>query len=547
MVPALEADKKKTNWQSLAIKVVVCLFAFALCLLLKLGWRIQYAVILAAFAWAIFSLPRKFWHLFFTGWLVLAIALVSSAHIQTFMATNQRVCRVIRDVTAQDVLSFIFGLFIGLIVVGLPLFIVLFVSSEYVLALHEIAGVGRRDAIRLLWSLLMGIQLPWLIVENGEVTESKPKGVLPEVGGPGVVVIRPGNAVVLERHGKVTKVAGPGLVRTKRFEKIRGVVDLRPQWATIKAENVLTKDRVPLTIEYGIGYQIEPQADTDERVEGVLHGNGEALTEEIGEVYPVYVGTIHKAVFNTTSAGWQRTVALAAGTFLRDTVAIFGFDRMFTLTEDTEDEVEENRRRVHEIERRVQDKLAEVALRWGVKIRTVDIKSIEMPPEARAQMLEWWKAEWKRKIAVKKAKSERQAMVQKAEGKAWALEKLEGVKTDARRRMIRQFINAIDGVDKIGGGKITIRFIHVIEQLSRRMMSDDIIASRYMEVLEAIAESDGQKVFVLGGDRRVLERGEDPLRGLLEAGILRTIEPPGEGGSASTTGILLPGTQQKGR
>ncbi|MBC8492380.1 MAG: SPFH/Band 7/PHB domain protein [Chloroflexi bacterium] len=543
MALALEADKKELNRQGLIIKVIVGLFAFALCLLLKLGWKVQYTVILATLAWAVFSFPREFWRLLLIGWLVLGIALVSSAHIQNFMAINARASRLIKDVTAQDVLSFILGLILGLVVVGVPLFIVLFVSSEYVLALHEIAGVSRRHAIKLLWSLIMGIQLPWLIVENGEVTESKPKGVLPEIGGPGVVVIRPGNAVVSERHGKVTRIAGPGIVKTKRFEKIREVIDLRPQWATIEAENVLTKDRVPLAIKYGVGYQIEPKSDTDERLESVLKGDGEALTEEIGEVYPVYAATVRKAVFNVTPAGWQLTVSMAAGSFLRDTVATLNFDEIFELVEDIEEPMVENRRRIHEIEQRVQDKLAQVALNWGIKIKTFDVESIEIPAEARARMLEWWEAEWKRRIAFKRARSERQTMIEKATGRAWALEKLEEVKADARRRMIRQLINAIEGVDQIGGGKTTIRFIHVIEQLSRRMMTDDIIASHYCEVLEAIVESGGQKVFVLGEDRRLLEREDGTLRGLLEAGILKTLEPPG--GSDGTTGILIPGAQQK--
>ena len=147
-----------------------------------------------------------------------------------------------------------------------------------------------------------------------------------------------------------------------------------------------------------------------------------------------------------------------------------------------------------------------------------------MPPEAKERMMAWWEAEWKRRIAVKEAQTEKRAMIEKAEGRVRALKALEEVKAGIRREMIKQLINAIK---KIGDLEVKVRFIHVIEQLSRRMMTEDVIASRYIEVLEAIAESNGQKIFILGEDRRFLEGREDTLRRLLETGALRPLIPSG--------------------
>ena len=424
---------------------------------------------------------------------------------------------------ARMFFSGLVGLLGALLATGIPLLILLWPSSEYVLALHEVDGIKRRDALRLLWSLMMGTQLPWQVVEDGEVKQTKPEGILDKIGGPGVVVIKPGNAVVFERKGKVTRIEGPGVVLTKRFEKAKHVIDLRPQWATVKAENVLTKDRVPLTIELGVGYRIELKEDTDERLESVLETDGEAFTREIGEVYCVYEGTVRKAAYNVTAAGWQTTVREAAKTFLRDIVATCNFDDIFVLNGT---EFEENKRAIHKIEDAAKKKLAKAAVNWGVQITTIDIEKIEMPEGAEERMLAWWEAEWRRRIAIKEARSERQALIEKAEGRALALERLEKVKADARQKMINQLLNAIDVIIK-GAPDITIRFINVIEQLSRRIVTEDIIASRYMEVLEAIAESNGQKIFILGEDRRFLEGREDTFRRLLETGALRPLLPSG--------------------
>ena len=440
MALALEADKKELNLQSLVIKVVVGLLVFALCLLLKLGWKIQNAVFLATLAWAVFSFPRKLRRLLLTGSLILAIGLLSSPYIQSFIATNERASGLVKDATVQRLLSFVIGCIIGLVVVGLWLFIVLFISSEYVLALHEIAGVGRRDAIRMLWSLVMGIQLPWLIVENGNVTESRPRGVLPEVGGPGVVIIRPGNAVVFERHGEVTRIAGPGLVKTRLFERIKVVIDLRPQWTTLQAENVFTKDRVPLTIEYGVGYHIERKEETDERVGDMVESSREALTEEIGEVYRVYGSTIHRAAFNVIPAGWTRIVEATAERMLRDAVATLEFDQMFKtrMVSQAERGLVEDERMIQEIEQRVQNRLREAATAWGVGGITVNVMNIEMPAEVQQRVLDWWKARWRRKITLEEAESERLAALTKAEGQARALLMMERVKAAAHREMVEQ-------------------------------------------------------------------------------------------------------------
>ena len=355
------------------------------------------------------SSPLKYRRILIVLCLVLINALFVGTRIYSILVTNEVIIGSIESTHLRLFLegpidkalfATVFGLALGGILVIIPLSIFSLIGSEAILALFEVEGISRWDAFCYQWSLLLGIQRPWQVVENGEVKVTKPKGIFSKIGGPGIVVIQPGNAVVFEQLGRVTRIEGPGVVKTKRFECIKEVIDLRPQWATVKAENVLTKDRVPLTIELGVGYRIELKEDTDKRLKSALETDSKAFTREIGEVYRVYEETVRKAAYKVTAAGWQMTTREAAKAFLRDIVATYNFDDIFTLNGT---ELEENKRAIHKIEEAVKKKLATVAINWGVKITTIDIGNIEIPLILREQIAEQIMYElvkkWRRKIA----------------------------------------------------------------------------------------------------------------------------------------------------
>ncbi|HID20517.1 MAG TPA: hypothetical protein EYP28_06245, partial [Methanophagales archaeon] len=104
-------------------------------------------------------------------------------------------------------------------------------------------------------------------------------------------------------------------------------------------------------------------------------------------------------------AGWQTTVREAAKTFLRDIVATCNFDEIFILTDGAE--LKEEKRTIHRIEEAVKEKLAKAAVNWGVKITTIDIENIEMPPEAVDQMIQWWASDWRKQLAIREAEKDK--------------------------------------------------------------------------------------------------------------------------------------------
>ncbi len=524
-----DSGKRKTIKRRL---LVTSLLLGIVALSFKIHWIAGYVLLITGLLFLIFYLPSpKLRRLLLTLYLFFVITLLTGTGLQMFLATNKTVARLVEEnkivnfliggLAEQIILSTVMGLITGAFVVGVPLLAVMLASSEYILALHEVHGIRRGDALRVLWSLIMGINYPWMIIEDGKVTESKPKGILPAVGGPGLAVIRAGNAVVFQRAGKISQVCSSGLFLLKQYERIRAIFELRPLWETRELENVLTKDRVPLTVVMGVGFQIEPQKVTHQRPESFVEPNGEALSEVVGTLYKVYRATLEKAVYHMTPDGWDVLTPAVAQNLLRDIIATYNFDEIFKRVgevEGIEIEGEEgpggfdpDERTIKKIEDKIMEKLSAAAPEWGAEAQGVDIREIRIREDVLGKMLDWWGAEWKKRIAIKEAEGERKATIVKADGEriaflkladaeARALAALEGVKDEARGKMIRRMMDALNQVDK----EMALRFISVVEQLSRDMVADNIGARRYIEVLEAIAKSDGQKTIVIGGDRQLL-------------------------------------------
>lgn len=99
---------------------------------------------------------------------------------------------------------------------------------------------------------------PYILVSNGEIKEDDRDKFLanPHLGGPGQLIVGSNNAVVLERYGKISRIEGPGRVFVDRFERIREIIDLRPQTKTTPA-TVYTKDGIALKTDITVRFQIK--------------------------------------------------------------------------------------------------------------------------------------------------------------------------------------------------------------------------------------------------------------------------------------------------
>jgi len=373
--------------------------------LLRLYWPLGYLALLIYAFWLMRQIPR-FRRYLTMGYAVFAITLLSSTLLQTLLVRNPTVQALIQrsrplGLLAGDPYRLAFwavlaGLALGVLFVWAALQAVAWISSEFVLKLNAGLGVSAADARRYILDLILDRQGPVITVDNGQVIAESPPGILGRSGGPGLLVVRPGNAVVLEAPDGSNQVLGPGTGKARPFEKVKQVVDLRPRTRTVRVKDAPTRDQIRLTFHTSLTIQIEPKADTDLRPDAFLAPR--RFDHVIEGAYPVYAESVYRAVYKASREGWEQDTAGALAIALRDVIAEYDLDRLLAVSE-----MGSNPVMLSELEAQVQKHLEKRALAWGVKIGKVDITTVEMPPDIWRIVLAWWQKKWETKIAHEEA------------------------------------------------------------------------------------------------------------------------------------------------
>ena len=414
--PKMTGPEKEPNYRQLVVLLIlVVLLTFVG---LQRSTEIGCFIFLSLTLFIVrFRLPPKWRRLFTVTWMILAIALVVGIPLHRWLNTPAVLTTIANNVLLRFLIgatwsrvfwSAVAGLLVGICLVWGPLLAVMYVSSEWLLAMRETFGVTRWQALRLLISMVLNVSYPYYLIEDGEMTLVKPKGVLDRLGGPGVAVIKPYNAVVFERAGKITRIEGPDMFMTKLFEFAKHIIDLRPQWESFPVEEVLTKDKVPLHIECGLGYRIESREQTAERGEDPREVvEGRRFPGIISGEYPVYKRTIFKAAYGP-AGDWKFTTKGATITKLREVVSEFELQDIYRRDEQGREFI------LAEIGRMTKERVVEIAHYWGVRVNTVNIDTIEVSEAVREQVWKMWGAEYARKTALIEAEGKREVIVTEA-------------------------------------------------------------------------------------------------------------------------------------
>jgi regulator of protease activity HflC (stomatin/prohibitin superfamily) len=440
---------------------------------------------------------------------------------------------------AKVLVSFVFAFLTSLLLLGISFLIAVYMSADWILSMGEVYGVTRGQAMRLLLSMFLHTNYPYYIVEDGEIKQSKPQGLLPLLGGPGKVIIKPYNAVVFERGGEVTRIEGPGLITTGRFELPKEVVDLRKQSVSWTTEQLLTKDHVPLVFHCGVSFRIEQAKETGRQSRDNIPPEQDKRDVISGD-YKVYKDTLRRAVYETTKAGWQATTKGATESQLLQLVREYPLEAFYKLQQGHLIQEESI------IDKIVQETLARVkkiSPIWGVTVSSFRIKSFEAPEDIQEKLLEMWaaryaersklikaetekesiitisegrrqarvveargegealtiKAKAARDSAITEAEGARKSMIARGKGQADALARVERVKASAVEALVNQLLQGMREAKKVDiDHQIVERFARVVEQLSSNLVYDDLTAFRYVEALEKIAATDATKTITLG-------------------------------------------------
>ena len=488
-----EKPKGKINWKRLLIILALGIVPTAICFIFGWWWAATAFMLLTLFGMCFAVTPALYPHAF-TAFAFVAIAWITGSWLDSALASEP-------DAAAgwRAALPLVAGVTLGVVLPVLFWLVVLFVSTKAILKLSESLDISGWQALTVVASQVFDTSQNYWIVENGAITVEKPRGILSKLKGPGMLLVYPGNAVVLERGGKTTRIVGPGTHRLKRFEFIKkpadkkGIVDLSPQYTTAETEDVMTSDGIPLKITVGQGWQIEPKEVTDLRP-GSHFGGGEATTPLLGQPeYAVYEAIIRKAVFRTTAWGVQAMFPTAPINILRDVIATYTLEQIFAL--DRSGSAAPDPRTVRRIEEIVSERFD---ASWaGVQYKGMDIRTIKPPKDVKQQFVERWKAPMEGQVAIQRAQAERDVLIELSEGRARSLERLEEVRLEARRSMAKVVSGLIDQMQVTDKAKMVAGFTSVFEQLTTHIGQDESVAMRYIETMQAIMTTEGPKSFII--------------------------------------------------
>ncbi len=252
------------------------------------------------------------------------------------------------------------------------------------------------------------------------------------IAATGLKIIRPWEKGLIERLGKYQRTVSSGLTLLIPFLERIIKVDMREQVVDIPPQAVITKDNVVVEVDAVVYYEI---------------------TDPIKVIYNI--------------ADFYSAATKLAQTNLRDLVGDLALDESLT----SRDKINTQLRQI----------LDDATDKWGTKVTRVELQRIEPPADVTEAMHRQMKAERERRATILEAEGLKRAAILKAEGEAAAIEKVAEANKFQKLTVAKGEAEAISTVYKaIHEGNPT----------------NDLIAIKYLEALEKIADGKASKVFL---------------------------------------------------
>lgn len=248
----------------------------------------------------------------------------------------------------------------------------------------------------------------------------------------GLKIVRPWEKGLIERLGRYQRTVESGLTLVVPFLEKIKKVDMREQVHDVPPQAVITKDNVAVEVDAVVYYEV-----TD----------------------PV------KVTYNVLD--FYTAATKLAQTNLRNLVGDMALDESLTSREI--------------INVRLREILDDATDKWGVKVTRVELQRIEPPVDVTEAMHRQMKAERDRRAMILEAEGQKRSAILKAEGEAEAIKKVADANKYEKLTVAKGEAEAVERVFKaIHNGNPT----------------NDLIAIKYLEALQKIADGQASKVFL---------------------------------------------------
>lgn len=252
------------------------------------------------------------------------------------------------------------------------------------------------------------------------------------IASTGLKIVKPWQKGLIERLGKYQRTADSGLTLIIPFLEKMIKVDMREQVVDIPPQGVITKDNVVVEVDAVAYYEVTDPV---------------AVTYNISDYY--------------------MAATKLAQTNLRNLVGDLALDESLTSRE--------------LINTKLREILDSATDKWGTRVTRVELQRIEPPRDVTEAMHRQMKAERERRAVILEAEGQKRSAILKAEGQAEAIKKVADADRYQKLTVAKGEGEAIQTVfNAIHEGRPT----------------NDLIAIKYLEALQNIADGQATKIFL---------------------------------------------------
>ncbi len=252
------------------------------------------------------------------------------------------------------------------------------------------------------------------------------------IAATGLKIIRPWQKGLVERLGKYQRTADAGLTIIVPFMERLIKIDMREQVVDVPPQSVITKDNVVVEVDAVVYYEV-----TD----------------------PV------KVTYNV--ANFYTAATKLAQTNLRNLVGDLALDESLTSRE--------------VINTKLRQILDDATDKWGTKVTRVELQRIEPPVDVTDAMHRQMKAERDRRAMILEAEGQKRSAILKAEGEAEAIKKVADANRYQKLTVAKGEAEAVE---------------RVYQAIHNGRPTNDLIAIKYLEALQNIADGKATKIFL---------------------------------------------------
>ncbi len=263
------------------------------------------------------------------------------------------------------------------------------------------------------------------------------------IAAAGFKIVRPFQKGLIEVLGRYDKTVGSGLRWVMPFIKRLTKVDMREQVIDVPPQEVITKDNVVVTVDAVIYYE---------------------ATDPVKLSYNV--------------GNFILAITKLAQTNLRNVIGDLDLDSALTSRD--------------VINTKLREILDDATDKWGVRVVRVEIQRIEPPTDVTDAMHRQMKAERDRRAAVTEAEGEKRAAILTAEG----VKESRILEADGQAEAIKRVADA-EKFQKLtvaeGEGQAIER---VFSAIHNGDPTPDLLAVKYLEALQGVADGQATKIFL---------------------------------------------------